>query len=454
MADQHRIASSRSAAISCLAHWSGTGKPVQGFVEKYIHATPMKQEDRQLAVMLVHGVLRKQQSLDAILSRFSRTPLRKMKPLTLAALRIGVFQLCCLDRIPESAAVNETVKALKKARQPGWLLKFVNGTLRAIAREKPSLTQQGQTGDGGEAALDHPQWLTSRWQHRFGFSDMVDICRVNNLEPQLCLQNNPQKITSEKLAEKFSLSGIAVRPGTFCPDSLILPGYRGAIPRLPGFSEGLFQVQDQAARLSCYLMQPFVEDRQYVDACAGLGGKTCTLAALLPEGATIHAVEPDKRRCKLLGENLHRQGLESRVRVAPVDLQGFAAASPAKFQAVFVDAPCSGTGVIRKHPDIRWNRSQDDLSTNQQLQNKLLVLAGKLVVPGGVVVYATCSLEQEENEQVVEQFLATHSEFSLSNCQDLLPASATSLVDENGMFNSIPSEEIEGFFAARMVRKL
>ena len=141
MKKQQSATTSRSLAISCLAQWSGTGKPIQHFIDTLVHNSELETGDRQLAVKLVMGALRRQQYLDTILSRFSKTPLRKMKPLTLAAMRIGIYQLCFLDRIPDSAAVNETVKALKNCRQPSWLLKFANGTLRAIAREKQTLPQ-------------------------------------------------------------------------------------------------------------------------------------------------------------------------------------------------------------------------------------------------------------------------------------------------------------------------
>jgi len=139
MKNRQSAGTPRSLAINCLVQWAGTGKSIQAFIDPMIHNSGLAAADRQLAVMLVMGVLRRQQYLDTILSRFSKTPLRKMKPLTLAAMRVGIYQLCFLERIPDSAAVNETVKALKKARQPGWLLKFANGTLRTIAREKKSL---------------------------------------------------------------------------------------------------------------------------------------------------------------------------------------------------------------------------------------------------------------------------------------------------------------------------
>ena len=443
---------SRSLAIHCLTQWSGTDKSIQHFIDTLIHSSELQTGDRQLAVMLVMGVLRRQQYLDTILSRFSNTPLRKMKPLTLAAMRIGVYQICFLERIPDSAAVNETVKALKNSRQPGWLLKFINGTLRAIAREKQTLPQPTTAGPNNGPILEHPDWLTKRWCRNFGLQKMEEICRINSLEPELCLHVNRSRTGTKKLAELFARASIACRAGKYAPDSLILPGHRGAVTALPGFKEGLFQIQDQAAQLSCLLVRPLTQGGCYLDGCAGLGGKTCSLVGSLPPEATLFAVESDQRRTRLLAENLARQKLSGRVTTFHQNLQNFSASNPQPFDGILIDAPCSGTGVIRKQPDIRWNRHPEDLAAYQISQLSLLKTAAALLASGGVLVYATCSLEPEENEQVIEQFLASTAGFTLTNCRDFLPDSAASLVDNNGFFKPLPTEEIEGFFAARLVR--
>ncbi len=446
---------SRGLAMACLTEWTGTGKPIQGFINTIIHDSGLKTADRQLAVMLVMGVLRRQQYLDTIISRFAKTPMRKMKPLTLVGLRIGVFQILFLERVPDSAAVNETIKALKKFRQPGWLIKFVNGTLRTIVREKQVLPEPAIAGPNKSPIFDHPSWMTDQWQNNFGQQRMEEICRVNNLEPRLCLQVNTPRIAINKLIELFVETGLVARPGRYAPDSLILPEHRGAITGLPGFDRGFFQVQDQAAQLSCMLLPPLKNGARYLDGCAGLGGKTCSIARLLPVSveATLTAVEPDKRRIRLLKENLDRQNLSDHVSILNQDLQTFAATNPQPFDAILIDAPCSGTGVIRNHPDIRWNRQPDDFPSYRATQLSLLETAALLLAPGGRLIYATCSLEPEENEQVIEQFLSTSKTFHTLDCRDLLPDSAGQLVNDNGFFNPLPSEGIEGFFAAVLERK-
>lgn len=450
---QKKGMTSRSLALETLVQWTGSGKPIQGFINRIIHDSGLKNEERQLGVMLVLAVLREQEYLDLIISRFSKTKPGKMKPLTLAALRIGVVQICRLERIPDSAAVNETVKALKKMRQPGWLCSFVNGTLRNIARSKDTISGPEHAGPEGSPVLHHPAWLTARWQAHFGPDQMQAICRVNNLEPTLCLQVNRSRTDGETLAAQFAEQGITSAPGRFAPDSLILSEQRGAVTNLAGFADGLFQVQDQAARLACALLEPFQEQGRYLDGCAGLGGKTCILAALLPEDASLVAVEPDQRRFRLLKENLQRQGLAEQVTVMQQQLEEFAETQENLFDGILIDAPCTGTGVIRKHPDIRWNRQPEDFAAAQEKQLELLQTAAILLKPGGVLVYATCSLEPEENQEVIEQFLAANPAFTLTDCRDFLPEAAASLVDAKGFFAPLPTEEIEGFFAARLVRR-
>ncbi|CAK8723824.1 16S rRNA (cytosine(967)-C(5))-methyltransferase [Candidatus Electronema halotolerans] len=434
----------RRLALACLTAWSGTGRPVQGFLDSIIHAANLSSEDRQLAVMLVMGAVRRQGVLDQIISRFSKTALAKMKPLTLAALRIGIFQLCFLERVPATAAVNETVAALKKMRQPAWLLGFVNGLLRNIARHKEELPRPEDFGP----EINHPAWLIARWQRQFGVKKTQTICQINDMEPQLCLRSSGVK--KEELVQRLTEQGISTVPGRYAPDSLLVPDWRGPVTALPGFAQGLFQVQDQAAQLACLLLGPFQEQGRYLDACAGLGGKTCALAALLPAGASLTAVEPDARRISLLHENLARQQLQDRVSIFHGRLEEFAATAPPPFDGILLDAPCSGTGVIRRQPDIRWNRQPDDFAKHQAVQLGLLQTAAKLLATNGVLVYATCSLEPEENQQLIAQFLSAQNDCNLSDCHDLLPPVAAELLDGQGCFAPLPSQEMDGFFAARL----
>lgn len=445
--------SPRALAIQVLVAWHDSGEVIASHLDRIVFGRDLPARDRQLAVHLVRSVLRQLQYLDRILDRYSKTPPEKMKPLTLMALRVGILQLLFLDRIPASAAVNETVKALRQARQPRWLTGFVNGVLRRIAREH----QEGcipAPEKMDPPVRNHPDWLVARWEKRFGRPLTEAICMANNREPSLCLRTNTLKISRDELLQLLHRKDIEAIPGRFAPGSIILPGHSGAVTTLPGFDKGLFQIQDEAAQLASLLLGPLRAGRNYLDGCAGLGGKSLHLAGLLEEKkrTLLTALEPDSRRFRLLRENLQRLGLLDRVTPIQTTLEDFSARTTERFAGILVDAPCSGTGVIRRQPDIRWNRQADDLPRYRQKQLQLLEQAAALLDAGGSLVYTTCSLEPEENEEVVATFLDNHPQFRLRSCRDLLPDAARELVDREGFFRPTPADGIDGFFGARLVR--
>ena len=441
--------SPRAAAVEALCLWATTHNSMDLLFQAQVGR--LAEIDRSLFKTLIYGVLRHKEYLDHIIRRFSSHPLRKMKPRTLMTLRIGVYQLLLLHRIPESAVVNATVNTLKDSGQPAWLIGFVNGLLRAVARERTTLPTAEAMEQAEPPLLNHPAWLIERWQARFGREPARMICRVNNTEPPLTLRVNNRKTSRSQLRELLEGSGIKAAPGQFSPTALVLDRFPGAIDALPGYAEGLFQIQDEAAQLASLLLTPLPDRARVLDACAGLGGKTSHLAERLPPQGSLVAIEPDSRRFGLLRQNLTRLGLADQVRCLRTDLARFADTQPQPFDAILVDAPCSGTGVIRRQPDIRWNRQPEDLARYQTDQLRLLGLAASLLAPGGVLVYATCSLEAEENERVVQALLAGHGTLAVASAAALLPEAAGSLVDPAGFFRPTPADGLDGFFAARLI---
>ncbi|HER63524.1 MAG TPA: 16S rRNA (cytosine(967)-C(5))-methyltransferase RsmB [Desulfobacteraceae bacterium] len=441
----------RHLAVLCLVNWDRERQAIQPHIEAMIHSAPLAAGDRHLAVMMVQGVLRQLQYLDSIISRFARHPLAKMKPLTLMTLRVGAYQLLFLDRVPDSAAVNETVKVLKVERQPKWIVSFVNAILRNISRQKKELPGPEKAGRNATAVLNHPDWLINRWQGRYGIEKTEKICFRNNREPLLVLRVNTLLSDTEGLTQLFREAGLEVHGGRYAPDALIVNSPAGPVSKLPGYDEGLFHVQDEAAQLVTELLGPFAERGLYLDACAGLGGKTCQLAQMVPAGAQLFAVEPNGHRFRMLWENLQRLGLEKRTRIFQGRVEELGERGTERFHGILVDAPCSGTGVIRRHPDIRWNRRLQDLRAYRRQQLAILGKAVHLLLPGGVLVYATCSMEPEENEQVIEEFLSGNPELTVSNARHFLPGKAAELVNSAGYFSSTPVDGLDGFFGARLV---
>ena len=442
----------RYLAIQILRKRQETREPVDSIMDQVLQDSELPDSrDNQLVMAIVYGVLRWQRFLDAILADFSSHPLKKMKPMTLQALRVGLFQLCFMDRIPPSAAVNETVKALRSAKQPKWLTGFVNGMLRSITRKLEALPDPWQDEKlPVPVRFSHPDWLYTRWRNRYGEEQATRLCRTNNRQPPLTLRIHPEACGRETYLAELETVGIEGLLGKHSPQAVILPSYKGQISDLPGYENGLFIVQDEGAQLIPYLLSPFLSGK-YLDACAGLGGKTLQLANMLPNTCSLIAVEPNDSRFYLLQKNITR--MHSGLQITPFkgDLQAFRKHTIDLFMGILIDAPCSGLGVIRRHPDIRWNRSPEDLTTYQALQTNLLHEASLLLVPGGTLVYATCSTEPEENEQVVDLFLKDHSDYSLDSPSSF-PQAAKELIDSHGFFRTLPSEWHDGFFAARLIR--
>lgn len=440
----------RGAAIDILCEWQCNKQPVEQVCEQgltdFAGGDP---RDRQLAWSLVLGVVRQLRYLDWVIGKFSKHPLSKMKPLTLQALRVGGYQLLFLDRVPASAAINETVKALKSARQPRWLTGFVNGLLRNVDRNRADLV-----GDDLAPGVrySHPDWLVKRWQARYGAARTEELCRSNNLLPPLTLRLDLGQDGISEYLDTLRKVGVEAVVGRYAPAAVSLPGYRGSVRELPGYGQGWFQVQDEAAQLVSMLLAPFAEGA-YLDACAGLGGKTTHLARLLPESARLVAVEPSKPRRVLLQENLARLQLADRVNVVAGELADLSNGNE-RFRGILIDAPCSGLGVVRRHPDIRWNREEKELARYQAKQLDLLATAAGLLQPDGVLVYATCSMEPEEDEQVIDRFLLNHPELVLIDAGEYLPPSCIELLNDRGMLCTAPDlHNLDGFFAARLVKR-
>ncbi len=422
--------------------------------DQLVHKYSLDTNERSLTMQLVYGVLRHRHLLDRMLQLLSKTPLGKLDPFVHQALAVGLYQLFFLERIPQSAAVNEAVESCKVAKIPQRLHGFVNGVLRQAIRQKETIATKAQSDSSNKPILNHPEWLVERWRQNYGFEETKRICRANNCEPTLVVRVNSPTIQREDFCRILEEAGIPCRPGAYSPVAVILPDFHGSITSIPGYGQGFFQVQDEAAQLATGLLGPFHPGKRYLDACAGLGGKTSHLLQLArTHGLHVQGVEPEAHRRKKLRENLARLFPGENPDIYEGQLQQFAChRGDLFFDGILIDAPCSGTGVTGRHPDIRWNRRPEELMRYQQEQLSLLSVAAGLVAADGLLVYATCSLEGEENEQVIRQFLAAHQEFVLTDCTPHLPVPAHRFVDNN-FFIPHPSETIDGFFAARMQRR-
>lgn len=419
----------------------------------------LSRRDRALATELVYGTLRWQGQIDYYLQAFSHRPLDKLSAWSRAALRLAVYQALFMDSVPLPVAASESV-LLVKEREP-WAAGYVNGVLRAFSRG----WQEVAFPDPGEnpaaylaAAASHPQWLVARWLSRWGFERTEQICRSNNRAAPVTVRVNGTVTGVDSLKEAFARARIPVERGRLSPSALRLQR-TGAVQGLPGFEAGHFQVQDESSQLVAWVVDPHPGHR-VADLCAGPGGKSTHLAELLalrgagPQDPPVTAVELHPHKARLIEESAARLGLSERIRTLAADARELGP-QHGVFDRVLVDVPCSGTGVLRRRPDLRWQRGAEDLPALVKLQRELLRAAARVTAPGGVLVYSTCSLEPEENREVFEWFLREFPEFEPSPIQGFLPEPARSRLSAAGpVLEILPDEfETDGFFIFRAARR-
>lgn len=409
------------------------------------------ERDRALAGEIATGTLRWRGAFDVIIEAFAKRPAARLDAEVLDILRMTAFQLLHLDRIPASAAVNDAVALTGKAGKRS-AAGLVNAVLRRISREKNRLPLPPRPFLRQEAAaylektLSHPGWLAAKWLDRYGFEATEQWETFNNAPAALTLRANTLRMSRDALAERLSSLAVETEPTRFALHGLTV---RKGNPLLTSAAdEGVFIVQDESSQLVAELAGAAPGER-ILDACASPGGKTTAMAAAMGDRGLIVATDVRGRRVDLLHRTIKTMGATS-VRVVQADASGLLP-FPATFDCVLLDAPCSGLGTLRRDPDIRWRRSADELKGLAAMQMEMLTRAADVVVPGGRVVYATCSSEPEENEEVIAEFLASRNDFALA--PERIPSRLARFVTAQGHFRTFPfRDELEAFFGAILVK--
>jgi 16S rRNA (cytosine967-C5)-methyltransferase len=407
-------------------------------------------EDRGLVYELFAGVLRHRSALDWRLAACSTRRWGMMAPAVQTILRLGAYQLLFLDRIPPHAAVHETV-ALAKVMAQEADVGFTNAVLRALERRKdelkvPSLLDRPV--DHLTAEFSHPVWLVRRWLKRFGLQRTLALCRANNVIPPTTLRVNTLRVTRDRLIEVLAKEGLGAEPCRVSPQGLALT--RGAPASSRAFSQGWYYVQDEAAQLVGLAVGPKPGER-ILDACAAPGGKSIHLAELMGDRGEIVAADASEERIGMIAENCRRLGVSS-IRPVVADLsRADVAMSLGRFDRILVDAPCTALGVLRRHPEAKWHKTEELIGRLVATQRAILDAVAPLLKTGGVLVYATCSTEREENEERVEAFLRTHTGWAAQDLREELPPAAAPLITPQGYLSTVGNSfNMDHFFAARL----
>lgn len=418
-------------------------------IDQTLRAQSWDERDRALLTELVYGSLRWRGKIDARLSEYLRRPLSENNPLIRNLLRLTCYQLLFLDKIPDYAAVNEAVELAKRyggEKTAG----FVNGVLRNFLRDRRRVAPavNNEAIESLAADYSHPEWLVKRWREDFGVEAAKALMRANNEKSPLVLRANALKCTRDELLRRFAEASISATPTPYAPQGICVQS-AGSVANLPGFAEGLFQVQGESSQLVALLLAPLPGER-ILDACAAPGGKSTYLAELMKEQGEVIAIDPSARGCEKMRENIARLGLTS-VRIVNADASRELTGALGKpYDRILIDAPCSGLGTLRSHPEIKWHRNAGDIQRLSRLQAKILHRAVAYLKPRGVLVYATCTLTPEENALNVKSLLERHQEFELQDAARYLPGEAKHMVRGN-YFEALPQRDnTDGFFAARM----
>jgi 16S rRNA (cytosine967-C5)-methyltransferase len=402
--------------------------------------------DRALCHELVLGVLRWQLHLDAIVEHFAKRKVESLDPPVLRALRLGVYQLRFLSRIPASAAVNESVNLVGRARLSS-ARSFVNAVLRRATRE-PNYSPAADITNTLERIsiqTSHPRWLIERWTKAFGGEETELMARANNEPPPVAIRIVKTLADEKDVLEKLRSAGAELVPSEIAKSAWRVSG---ATAKLRDLSErGELYIQDEASQLVGEVVNAQPGDR-VLDVCAAPGGKTTLIAERASDNAHVLAMDVSPRRLATIERTIQLHQLKS-IRPMLGDASQPLPFDSGSFDRVLLDAPCSGTGTLRHNPEIRWRLTNDDITQLAEQQKRFMMNAAVVVKPGGLLVYSTCSIETEENEEVVREFLSSNDQFT----QVSLPLSAD-LVTNSGAARTWPHHHgTDGFFIAALERK-
>jgi 16S rRNA (cytosine967-C5)-methyltransferase len=406
--------------------------------------------DRAFAAEILYGTIRWKLKIDYMIQKFSSMKINKISPWVLSCLRTAVYQIFYMNKVPDFAAVNEAVELSKIKEKKAS--SFVNGVLRNILRNKNQYDNIEEKDSIKRLSIEysHPEWFVNKYIKTYGEEFVRELMGVNNTPPELTIRINTLKCTKEELVEKLSSKGIECLDGKI-EESLILKGY-SMIEKSEELNEGLFTIQDESSMLAVKVLNPEPGEK-LLDLCSAPGGKATHMAQLMKNRGEITAFDIHEHKMKLINQNASRLGID----IIKTYLKDSSIYNDEFFEyadRILVDAPCSGLGLIRKKPEIRWTVKPQDIVELQKIQMEILKNAAKYIKKGGILVYSTCTITQEENEDIIEMFLNENSNFKLENICDYIPESIKADTCSCGYIKLFPNvHKSDGFFIAKLIRK-
>ncbi len=437
----------RGIAVKLLNRVDRTDAYLEKLLDIEIKNSELSGKDKALLFEIVHGVIRWLGRIDWILNGFYKGQFSKCIPNVKNSMRVALYQILFLDKIPEHAAVNESVEFVKKL-QGEKSANLTNAVLRNIIRSKDSIRYPNKEEDivGFYAAYySHPTWMVKRWIKRFGEEETKNLLIANNNRPKHTLRINSLKTNSVELKSLLDSVDLKYKNGKYLSEYLELSSLTN-ISSWEYFQKGYFSIQDESTGFACKALD-CKPDMKVLDLCAAPGGKTAFLADEMKNMGEIVAVDKFETRLEILKKNMERLGI-SNIRTVVKDSLKF---DENDFDRVLADVPCSGIGTLTKKPDIKWKKDLSDIRQLNEIQLKLLEKASMSVKVGGIVVYSTCTTEPEENIEIVNKFLSSNDNFELVNLNGMF---SPEVIDENGCVQTLPSRNnMDGAFVAKILRK-
>jgi 16S rRNA (cytosine967-C5)-methyltransferase len=448
-----RIDSARETALKILFNINEKSSYTGIAINEHIKACKPDERDRAFISELVHGVVRWRERLDYVIEVFSKIRLKKLSPWIFNILRLGTYQLLFMDRVPQSAACNESVKLAGKFGHKSSS-GYVNAVLRNIAANKTNIKYPDRKNSRIEyfsVFYSHPKWLVKRYLKSYDEEFIEKLLCANNEAPPFTIRTNTLRTTPGHLSEVLSKSGFECKVTGYVEEALVIDAPAG-IFETEAFREGLFIVPDEGSMLVSIILDPRPGEH-IIDVCAAPGGKSTHLAQLMKNKGSVTAWDIHTHRLRLIEQNSERLGTGI-VKTHKQDASQLVSEYMGTADRVLIDAPCSGFGTIRRRPDIKWSRQEKDIAQLAKLQYEILDASAQYLKTGGVLVYAVCTNEPEENLRVVSRFLDRHGDFAACDFTQTLPESLQKNTCKEGYISLFPHVDgVDGFFVSKLLKK-